>query len=110
MYTYLSSVRLRVLYPTQQECVIRDIQKGPVSSFPKSPIPSSSGIYFVANALTNQPELFLFTPNGNLSSIQGGYSSTNELPPSQLILNNDRLYFVVDQFDLGSEIWYIDLP
>ena len=90
--------------------LIRDIQKGPVSSFPKSPILSSSGIYFVANALTNQPELFLFTPNGNLSSIQGGYSSTNELPPSQLILNNDRLYFVVDQFDLGSEIWYIDLP
>jgi hypothetical protein len=27
MYTYLSSVRLRVLYPTQQERVIRDIQK-----------------------------------------------------------------------------------
>lgn len=90
--------------------LIKDIQKGPVSSFPKNPVLSRSGIYFVANAMTNQPELFLYTSNGNLSSIQGAYSSSNELPPSQLIINNDRLYFVVDQYDLGSEIWYIDLP
>ncbi len=85
--------------------LIKDIQKGSVSCIPRAVLVCNKGAYFVANIGVNQPELWCIGYNHQISAITGAYSNSNELPPMQLTFHEQLLYYVVDQYELGAEIW-----
>jgi hypothetical protein len=85
--------------------LFKDIQKGPVSSIPRAALVCNKGAYFVSNIGVNQPELWYIGLNHQVIAITGAYSNSNELPPMQLTFHENLLYYVVDQYELGAEIW-----
>ncbi len=89
--------------------LISDLRKGINNSFIKNMTYCNGYLFFSASNLEIINALWYLNKNHQLKAVEGDFLSTNIEPPSQLIAIGNVLYFVVDDFEHGQEVWKLEI-